>query len=207
MLLLLSAPRAAEMIEVMLAYGLGAMVLPAAPRPGLLARLAALQAALALPADPVLRLAALAVEVPEDAERLRQRWRLSNEETAALQRAAVRIPGIEPSAPERQARWSLYRYGEPAYRVQVLMAWARSGAPPDDPAWRARFALPERWSPPRFPIGGGDVIALGVPAGPEVGMILDGLEGWWMGNDFEPDENALRARLRQLVAELGHGQP
>ena len=66
--------------------------------------------------------------------------------------------------------------GEAAYRERVLIAWARSGAAPDDPAWRDRFALPERWQPPRFPLGGADVMALGVAAGPRVGEILRALE-------------------------------
>jgi hypothetical protein len=36
-----------------------------------------------------------------------------------------------------------------------------------------------------------------------VGIVLSGLEGWWMGNDFVPDETELRAKLAEAVAELG----
>ena len=180
---------------------------PAAPRPGLLARLAALEAALALPADPILRLAALAVEVPEDAERLRARWRLSNEETAGLLQAAGPGRDVAPHVPEAKARQALYLDGEAAYRNRVLIGWARSGASPRDPAWHDRFTLPARWRPPKLPIGGDDVIALGVPEGPWVGIILSGLEGWWMGNDFVPDEAELRAKLREAVAELEQEEP
>jgi poly(A) polymerase len=203
MLKLLAARRAVELIEVMLTHGLGAMVLPAAPRPVLLARMAALEAELALPADPILRLAALAVEVPEDAERLRERWRLSNEETAGLLQAAGRGTDVAPHVPEPKARQALYLDGEATFRDRVLISWARSGAAPRDPAWHDRFTLPARWRPPKFPIGGGDVIALGVPEGPWVGIVLSGLEGWWMGNDFVPDETELRAKLAEAVAELG----
>jgi poly(A) polymerase len=119
----------------------------------------------------------------------------------------VRPPGIDPTGPEQKAQWNLYKYGEEAYRHDVLVEWARSGAEPDDPGWRSRFTLPERWQAPKFPIGGAEVLALGVPEGPTVGMILSGLEGWWMGNDFVPDETELHAKLRELVAALERDQP
>jgi poly(A) polymerase len=200
MLRLLAMPRGPQMIEVMHAYGLLPMVLPAAPRPGLLARLAGVEVALARQPDAILRLAALAVEVPEDAERLRARWRLSNEETATLLLVAGRGRDVAPHVPERDARQCLYVEGEASYRNRVLMAWARSGAAAGDPEWNGRFTLPERWRASRFPIGGDDVMALGVAAGPAVGRLLSALEGWWMDNDFAPDEAALRAKLMQLVA-------
>ena len=89
LLRLLAAPRGPELVRAMQDYGVLAYVLPAAPRPALLARLAAIEAALGLAGDAVLRLAALAVELPEDADRLRERLRLSNEEHARLVRAAA----------------------------------------------------------------------------------------------------------------------
>jgi poly(A) polymerase len=207
MLRLLSLARAPEMVEVMRSYGLLAMVLPAVPRLSLLARIAGVEAALGLGPDPMLRLAALAVGLPEDAERLRARWRLSNEETARLLLMTGPSRDVAPNVPERAAKVCLYVEGAETFRNRVAMAWARSGDPLEDPGWRRRFALPERWKAPKFPIGGADVIALGVPAGPNVGMILSSLEGWWMGNDFAPDETELRAKLRELVATLGNGQP
>ena len=66
--------------------------------------------------------------------------------------------------------------------------------------WRHRFSLPDRWPPPRFPLSGADVLALGVPAGPRVGEILRALEDWWIAGDFAADERALRAKLAELAA-------
>src|SRR5262245_5379585 len=172
MLRLLVASRGPELVHAMLSYGLITLVLPAAPRPSVLDRLAALEAALGLPADAMLRLAALAVEVPEDADRLRDRLRLSNEEHARLYRAAMRTPHLSPDAPEGAARACLYAEGEVSYRQRVLIAWARSDDAPSSQGWRDRFALPERWQPPRFPLGGTDVLAIGVPAGLRVGELL-----------------------------------
>ena len=81
----------------------------------------------------------------------------------------------------------------------MLIAWARSGDAPDDPLWRDRFTLPERWQPPRFPLSGADVMALGVPAGPRIGELLRALEAWWIAGDFAGDEAALRVRLGELA--------
>jgi poly(A) polymerase len=198
---LLVAPRGPELVHWMLGYGVLTGVLPAAPRPGLLDRLAAVEAGLALGADAILRLAALAVEVAEDADRLRDRLRLSNEEHARLARAGVRGPDVGVFEPEQAARAYLYAAGAAAYRDRILLAWARSGAEPGDPSWRHRHALPARWQPPRFPLKGDDVMALGVPAGPRVGQLLREAEAWWIAGDFAADEAALRAKLRERAAQ------
>jgi poly(A) polymerase len=197
---LLAAPRGPEIAALMQDYGLLPAVLGAAPRPTLLARLAAIEAALGVAPDPVLRLAALAVEIPEDAERLRGRLRLSNEQAARLARGAPwREADIGPASPEATARAWLYRLGAAAYRERVLLAWTRAGDPPDSDAWLHRLALPERWPPPRFPLKGADALALGVSAGPRVGEVLRTVEDWWIAGNFAADESALRARLAELA--------
>ena len=149
--------------------------------------------------DAILRLAALAVEVPEDASRLAERLRLSNDERVRLERVAAHTPDLGPAESEAAARAYLYAEGAAAYRDRVLMAWARSGDATDSQPWRARLALPERWQPRRFPLGGADVMALGVPAGPRVGELLRAVEAWWIAGDFAADEAGLRDQLRKLV--------
>jgi poly(A) polymerase len=201
MLRLLVAARGPQLVRAMLDYGLITLVLPAAPRPVILERLAALEASLGLDPDAVLRLAALAVEVPEDADRLRDRLRLSNEEHTRLLRVAPPLPDLGPDAAERGARADLYAQGESGYRQRVLIAWARSGGPPGHEGWHQRFALPERWQPPRLPLSGTDVLGLGVAAGPRVGELLRALEAWWIAGDFAADEVALRARLEEMVRQ------
>jgi poly(A) polymerase len=196
---LLVARRGVQLVHVLQGYGLVTYVLPAAPRPTLLDRLAAIETHLGLVPGPILRLAVLLIEVPEDAARLRDRLRLSNEEHDRLARAATRTPDLGPDAPERAAKAFLYFEGETAYREHILLAWARSGDPPDSGAWRKRLALPERWQSPRLPLGGADVMALGVPAGPRVGELLRALEAWWIAGDFAADDGALRAKLSDLA--------
>jgi poly(A) polymerase len=199
LLRLLAAHRGPEIAGLMQDYGLLPGVLGAAPRPALLARLAAIEAGLGLAPDAVLRLAALAVEIPEDAERLRERLRLSNGETSKLLSIAGRVPDIGPTAPEREAKLYLHLWGQSVYRDRVLILWARSGDAPRCDSWRRRFDLPDRWQRPSFPLRGADVLALGVPAGPRVGEILSALQAWWMDEGFAPDEANLRARLAELA--------
>jgi poly(A) polymerase len=200
LLRLLAARRGPEIAALMQGYGLLPGVLGAAPRPTLLARLAAIEAALGLAPDAVLRLAALAVEIWEDAERLRDRLRLSNDETAKLARAAEHGRSLGSPAPEARARAWLYRHGVAAYRERILLDWARAGDLPESSAWRHRFDLPDRWQPPRFPLAGADVLAQGIPAGRRVGQMLRELEDWWIAGDFAADEVAMRAKLAQLAA-------
>jgi poly(A) polymerase len=204
---LLVAPRGPELVGWMLAYGLIVSVLALAPRPTLLARIAELEHALGFAPDAIVRLAALGVEVGEDADRLRERLRLSNAEHARLRDAANPLPEVGPSASEAAAKACVYRAGENAYRQRVLLAWARSGAPASSAAWRDRILLPARWRTPRLPLGGEDVLALGVPAGPRVGALLRALEDWWIAGAFAADEGALREHLQALLCGPLDGAP
>jgi poly(A) polymerase len=203
LLRLLLAPRGPELVAWMFAYGLLGAVLGLAPTPLRLARLDALERGLGRAPAAILRLAALGVEIAEDADRLSERLRLSNEEHALLRQAACRQPDIGPSAPEAAAKAHLYAHGEAAYSARVLLAWVKAGDGPASSPWRRRLALPERWQAPRFPLGGTDVLALGVPEGPRVGSILRALEGWWIGEGFAADEH----RLRQKLAEIASSTP
>jgi len=200
LLRLLVAPRGPEIVALMLDYGFITPLLGAAPRPTLLARLAGLETSFDLAPDPILRLAALAVEVTEDAERLGERLRLSNAQTGGLLRAADRTPEVGPTAPRAAARVQLYRQGGQAYREQVLLNWARAGDPPQSAAWRHLLTLPERWRTPTFPLGGADVLAAGVSEGPRVGEILGALEEEWIAGGFSADAPGLRVRLKELAS-------
>ena len=208
MLRLLSQARAPELIEVMRSYGLLAMVLPAVPRPAHARR-----------GSPPSRRRSGATATRCCGW---QRWRSRYPRTRSAcgrtggcrtrrRQSCCALPCAHPASirphPSRGPGGTSTRTARTPFAIDVLIEWARSGAKPDDPGWRNRLALPERWQAPKFPIGGADVMALGVPAGPWVGIVLSGLEGWWMGNDFAPDETELRAKLREVVEELEHDQP
>ena len=48
---------------------------------------------------------------------------------------------------------------------------------------------------PRLPVNGADLIARGVPPGPELGATLRRLEDWWVASGFRPGKEELLKRL------------
>ena len=140
---------------------------------------------LALPPDQMRRLAALAVCVVEDAERLTVRLRLSNAESADLVSMAYRWWRLVP-IDEQHARAHLYKLGPDRYRDRLMLARARSGG--DTNRWLRLATLPERWAAPAFPLKAADFIARGVGPGPALGAVLARAERLWIDAGF-PTEN------------------
>lgn len=204
LLRLLAAPGAASAVAAMFEYGLLVDVLAAVPYLRRFERVVALEGALGLASDAVLRLAALTVAVEEDADRLRDRLRLANADHARLLRAA-KCARLRRLPSEREARADLYRTGAQWWRDRVLLAWAQSSAPPDDAGWSALLRLPERWPVPSFPLRGRDLLAAGLADGPRIGALLKRLEAEWIADDFADDRDALLQKARTLIAETREG--
>ena len=180
---LLVAPQAVRAVEALFDYGLLTQLLGGVPRLLRFARLVAAEEALGLPPDAALRLAALAVFVREDAERLAARLRLSNNELAVLllgadDHAAAELPD------EAAAKRALYRLGPCSFEAHVLLASADAGIPPEDQAWRQALRLADRWDVPEFPLRGPDIMALGEAKGPAIGEILRQVEAEWVAGGF-----------------------
>jgi poly(A) polymerase len=145
-------------------------------------RLEATEARLGLAPAAIRRLAALAVMVEEDAERLARRLKLSNAEAARLAAIAAHRPIIHPAMSETDARVALYHIGAEAFRDRVLIAAARGPDDMDD--WGGLNSLPDRWQAPELPVKGKHLIASGLQPGPEVGDTLKKLEDTWIASDF-----------------------
>ena len=62
------------------------------------------------------------------------------------------------------------------------------------------LALAADWRPREFPIGGADLLALGVPPGPELGRMLADVRRAWEEADFTLDREACLARAAALAA-------
>jgi poly(A) polymerase len=195
---ILVAPGAAGAVEALFDHGLLTEVLGGVPRLLRFERLAAVEEANGLAPSAALRLAALAVFVDEDAARLAERLRLSNAEQAVFVLGTLSVDKAFPG--EEAAKALLYRLGPDAYRSRLLLAWADSGAPPDDASWRNALALPERWQAPAFPVGGNDVMALGEIKGPDIGEVLKRLEQDWIASGFALDRDQLLAKASALIA-------
>src|SRR5262249_60827671 len=134
-------------------------------RLGSLDNMPSLEIALGLASDPVRRLAALAVQVVEDAERLWQRLRLSNAEHERLLAMGDGWWRIDPASGTTNGRALIYALGRERFTDRVLLAWARSDAAATDATWRDFATLPARWSAPRFPLRAANFTKRGVPKG------------------------------------------
>ncbi|MBI4274087.1 MAG: CCA tRNA nucleotidyltransferase [Rhizobiales bacterium] len=197
---LLLARHAVAMLALMLEYGLLGPILGGVPFLASFENMIKVEAASATPADPVRRLGALGVFVVEDAERLWQRLRLANaehERLASMGESWWRVAPVDANA----GRALLYRLGSERYVDRVLVAWARSweeGAA--DVAWRDFAALPQRWTPPIFPLSADDFMRRGVAKGPALGAALRAAETAWIAADFTVDKAALAAIITKVIA-------
>jgi poly(A) polymerase len=163
--------------------------------------IAKVEAAIGAAPDPARRLCALAVMVAEDAERLWQKLRLTNNEHERLASMAEGWRRISPGFGEQGARALLYRLGPEAFTDHALLGWARSQASDHDENWRALATLPQRWSAPVFPLKAADFIKRGVEKGPALGAALAAAEKAWIAAGFPGDAMALRA-IADAAAKL-----
>jgi tRNA nucleotidyltransferase/poly(A) polymerase len=198
LLKLLVARRAAPAVTVMADTGLLIRVLGGVPELASFSRMAELEPALGLAPDAVRRLGALGARVAEDAVRLWERLRLPN---AAHDRLSYMVKDWRHVAPTQgqPARALLYRLGAERFVDRVLLSWSRSQADIADAGWREFVALPQRWTPPSFPLKADDFIARGVPKGPALGEALRAAETDWIARDFPADVAAIAAAAAARV--------
>jgi poly(A) polymerase len=154
---------------------------------------------------PIRRLAALAVMVEEDAERLRERLRLSNDEHKKLAAYArllcllkTRTLPVDAAAIRRLAAdFDIETLG-------IVLA-ATAGEPLPIGHADAREALDRLRSGvepvPVFPLRGADLIEGGVPKGPKVGELLSKARQAWLAEDCRTDEDYARELLTRVLAQ------
>jgi poly(A) polymerase len=197
---LLEAANPAPVLRVMAATGILPVLLPGALQLPRLERLAEIDAGNFHARDAILRLAALLPDDAQVASQVADALRLSNVERARLQAVLDGEPPIVSRLSAREARGLLYRIGPARLRDRVMLQWAAAPRGANAIQWRMLLTMAENWQPPHFPLTGRDVMAAGVPEGPEVGKLLSALEDWWVDGDFAADEGALRERLAATIA-------
>ncbi|MDB5589238.1 MAG: tRNA nucleotidyltransferase [Devosia sp.] len=128
------------------------------------------------------RLALILEHQPADA--LQQRWRLSNADIDA----ALAIKATSALLRAFKVNEAVYRYADYLGRAidvaAVLAGWGEAG----------KVAITEQVDaidPPKFPVGGRDLLALGMRPGPDLGNVLDRLERQWVESGFTLDRPAL----------------
>lgn len=183
LLSLLGLPDPHPTIARMRTRGVLPVILPEAcpPHVAALGRLVAAETAQAIAPDHVRRLAALLPPMPEVAETVAARLRLSKVQRARLVAAAERQPD-DAASPLALA----YRLSLPVAIDRLLLAGGDARAL-------------EGWSPPVFPLKGGAIVARGVTAGPAVARILQAVEARWVAEGF-PDAGRIEAMLAEELA-------
>lgn len=199
---LLVAPGAAPALRAMAEAGL---LMPMIGRVPNLARFEAVTEGGGEGLFPAFRLAALAVGVREDALRLREELRLSNDEFDRIERIALALEGLSgrgSPATLVQLRHLAHRLGQDAVAAGLVLLAGRGA----EAAGRARAVIAELARTPPFQPTGRDVIALGVPAGPRVGQVLAAARHAWIEGDAPPDKAAQWRFLDEALRSMGPGQ-
>ncbi len=177
---LLGLPDPAPTVARMAELGVLAVILPEAD-PVALTALVAQERRQNVPADALRRLAAL---LPADvalAELVASRFRLSGAQKRRLAAAAARTADLgDPHA-------LAYRLGRDGALDRMLIAGAD-------------IAPLDGWDIPRFPLKGGQIVARGVKAGPEVARLLQTTEARWVAEGF-PDAARIDAILGDLLVQ------
>lgn len=174
---LLGLPDPAPTVRRMAELGVLAQVLPEVTAAGLdaLTALTAHEQALGVKGVALRRLAALLPADPAVAEQVASRLRLSITQRKRLGAAAARDGQCD------HPRGLAYRIGIEEARDQLLLAGVS-------------VAALDGWEIPRLPLKGGQIVAQGISAGPEVARLLRTIEARWIAEEF-PDEARVLAML------------
>ena len=138
--------------------------------------------------EPLRRLAALLPSSPDLAEAAAVRLRLSKKAVKRLVSAAARADG-DTAKPQALA----YRIGRDEAVDRILLGNEEPGA------MRARIDELRDWQPPRFAVGGGDLIAMGLSPGPVVAKTLQAIQRDWIERGFPSDQEEVRTLARLHV--------
>jgi poly(A) polymerase len=149
-------------------------------------------------AEPILKLAALAVLKSEDAARLQDVLRLSNAETQRLSRCAQVLDALRgaPAPNAQRVRELLMHFGRQAVQDACIISQAQAR----DTSWQAAILMARDLPEPKLPVGGADLMARGMKAGKAVGEALADIEKNWIAAGFPEDAQAVDALVTAALA-------
>jgi poly(A) polymerase len=187
LLLLLGSADPLPAARLMADCGIWQVILPEMAPDGLtrLATLLAREAHVATRPEPLLRLAALLPADPQLADTVAARLRLSKAQRLAIGRFATPWPA-EGTARQIAAQ---------VQPVESVSSWLLLRAP--DRSLEAGWLALQGWTAPEFPLGGRDILAMGIHAGPAVAKTLGEIRRRWIAEDFPQID-----RLREIAGEV-----
>jgi poly(A) polymerase len=182
LLKLLGGSDPAPTVRLMFDSGIFRPIIPEIAADGVarLERLVAREAIAQAMPDALRRLGALLPADGAIAASIAQRLKLSKAATRRLEQAA--------SGLDAEPRALAYRFG-----IEVASDLLLRGKRPAETLGLDQL---HGWERPRLPIGGGDLIAMGLRPGPVVAATLQAIERRWVAEDFPGD-----ARVERLAAE------
>jgi poly(A) polymerase len=193
---LLALPRPDDAVALMFERGIFRPVLPEIDGEGIsrMRSLVALEGRLGVPPDPLRRLAALLPADPRVVAAIAARLRLSKKATQRLIGSADRGASLP-----RDSRLLAYAIGRESASDRLMLAGES-----EDLA--AQLQALDGWTKPQLPVSGGDLIAMGLPAGPAVSRALRAIEKIWSETGFDMDRASVRALAeREVERQLRDG--
>jgi poly(A) polymerase len=179
LLRLLVAPRAFQVVNLMIEQGIFRPVLPEITDAARFGALIEREAAANIAPDPIRALAALLPADPKVALDVGARLKLSKKQRQQLESATL--------PPDAEPRALAYRLGVDLAIDRLLLAGSDVSALAD-------------WTPPRLPLSGGDLVARGLQAGPDVARTLRRVEDRWISESF-PDAERVATIADEEVAQ------
>jgi poly(A) polymerase len=191
---LLRAVRGPATWAQMLEAGIVAAYLPEASNIARLHVVADREAICGLPVSAIRRLAALLADKAQ-ALAVGTRLRLSRREQERLAGIASgpgQLLELHPPA----VRCLIYRHGN-ELALDLMLVQAPLGV--RDADLRAAVDILVNWPAPKLPVGGQDLLALGLAPGATLGRWLALAESWWIASDFTADRAACLAWLQAQI--------
>lgn len=195
---LLSARDPVRSVRIMLQQDLLDTLLPEASNVDGLNAIVALEAREGIKPDPLLRLMAMMGRDALSAALLSKRLKLSNKEAARIKDWAANNETLSHDMPERARLQAIYRSGKQVILDRARLRAAGAEAAIESAHWMVLADLAMGWTPPTFPLRGADLIAAGVPKGPQLGKALSALEALWIRSGFSTEKPQLLAALKLL---------
>lgn len=189
---LLAAPYAGQMLRVMAENSVLSYLVPSLVDVDYLQGLIAREVLLNLPADPLLRLAALLRGTTDPAAICRAiaaRWKLSQADQKHLSARIVPIPFTLDSDEATQKKY-IRTLGVSVFCDLCLLLPDADTKQITDRIERAR-----NWEIPVFPVTGDDLLEKGIKAGPALGRELKRLEALWEDSGYTLTRDALLKAL------------
>jgi len=135
--------------------------------------------------------------IDEDVDRIADRFRMSNAERSQMHHALGAAAILrQPDRGDPPLLDAIYRVGREGTVLGLLAVWARERAETNfgderDPLFRSALERARHLPIPEFPLKGRDLLKIGIPSGPELGLAIKDLEHKWIASHYALDRSTL----------------